>query len=74
MRGPCHALCTHRESDRQATEGARRRVRDLALPRHSESTLFLYSAEPGSASAKSLSLLASWALAEPPTSSDRSRD
>ncbi|MFD8124882.1 helix-turn-helix transcriptional regulator [Streptomyces albidoflavus] len=43
----------------------------LALPGDSETTLFLYTAEPGSASAQALSLLASWALAEPSASPDR---
>ncbi|TWV31486.1 helix-turn-helix domain-containing protein [Streptomyces misionensis] len=46
----------------------------LSLPGDSETTLFLYTAEPRSASAQALSLLASWTLAEPSTSPDRSRD
>ncbi|AEN08438.1 MULTISPECIES: helix-turn-helix transcriptional regulator [unclassified Streptomyces] len=46
----------------------------LALPGDSETTLFLYTAEPGSASAHALNLLASWTLAEPPTSPEHSRD
>ncbi|MFJ9123449.1 helix-turn-helix transcriptional regulator [Streptomyces sp. NPDC102340] len=46
----------------------------LALPGDSETTLFLYTAEPESTSAQALSLLASWTLAEPSTSPDRSRD
>lgn len=46
----------------------------LALPGDSETTLFLYTAEPESASAQALSLLASWTLAEPSTSPDQSRD
>ncbi|MGQ4517105.1 MmyB family transcriptional regulator [Streptomyces sp. DW26H14] len=46
----------------------------LALPGDSETTLFLYTAEPESASAQALSLLASWTFAEPSTSPDRSGD
>ncbi len=46
----------------------------LSFPGDSETTLFLYTAEPESASAHALSLLASWTLAEPLTSPDRSRD
>ncbi|MFI0237640.1 helix-turn-helix transcriptional regulator [Streptomyces sp. NPDC016845] len=46
----------------------------LALPGDTETTLFLYTAEPESASAQALSLLASWTLAEPSTSPDRPRD
>ncbi|MYS77889.1 helix-turn-helix domain-containing protein [Streptomyces sp. SID5926] len=46
----------------------------LALPGDSETTLFLYTTEPGSASAQALSLLASWTLTQPPTTPKRSHD
>ncbi|MER5554069.1 helix-turn-helix transcriptional regulator [Streptomyces sp. NPDC002793] len=46
----------------------------LSLPGDSETTLFLYTAEPRSASAQALSLLASWTLAGPSTAPMRSRD
>ncbi|MEW2296193.1 helix-turn-helix transcriptional regulator [Streptomyces sp. NPDC006743] len=46
----------------------------LSLPGDGETTLFLYTAEPRSASAQALSLLASWTLAGPPTAPRRSRD
>ncbi|MFD5283535.1 helix-turn-helix transcriptional regulator [Streptomyces rubrogriseus] len=46
----------------------------LALPGDSETTLFLYTTEPGSASAQALSLLASWTLTRPPTTPKRSHD
>ncbi|WP_217245975.1 helix-turn-helix transcriptional regulator [Streptomyces sp. AC602_WCS936] len=46
----------------------------LSLPGDGETTLFLYTAEPGSASAQALSLLASWTLAGPSTASRQSRD
>ncbi|MFJ3886284.1 helix-turn-helix transcriptional regulator [Streptomyces rubrogriseus] len=46
----------------------------LALPGDSETTLFLYTTEPGSASAQALSLLASWTLKRPPTTPKRSHD
>ncbi|WP_435251532.1 helix-turn-helix transcriptional regulator [Streptomyces tendae] len=39
----------------------------LSLPGDSDTTLFLYTAEPRSASAEALSLLASWTLTDPST-------
>lgn len=46
----------------------------LSLPGDSDTTLFLYTADPRSASAEALSLLASWTLADPSTAPKRSRD
>ncbi|WP_432184387.1 helix-turn-helix transcriptional regulator [Streptomyces tendae] len=46
----------------------------LSLPGDSDTTLFLYTAEPRSASAEALSLLASWTLTDPSTAPKRSRD
>ncbi|MET9353198.1 helix-turn-helix transcriptional regulator [Streptomyces sp. NPDC006617] len=46
----------------------------LSLPGDSDTTLFLYTAEPRSASAEALSLLASWTLAGPTTTPGRSHD
>ncbi|MEU3729341.1 helix-turn-helix transcriptional regulator [Streptomyces sp. NPDC033538] len=46
----------------------------LSLPGDSDTTLFLYTAEPRSASAQALSLLASWTLAGPSTALRQSRD
>ncbi|MFC8715059.1 helix-turn-helix transcriptional regulator [Streptomyces sp. NPDC057197] len=46
----------------------------LTLPGDSETTLFLYTAEPGSASAQALSLLASWTLTGPVTAPGHPRD
>ncbi|MFI7391520.1 helix-turn-helix transcriptional regulator [Streptomyces tendae] len=46
----------------------------LSLPGDSDTTLFLYTAEPRSASAEALSLLASWTLAGPSTPPGQSRD
>ncbi|MFF4471067.1 helix-turn-helix transcriptional regulator [Streptomyces sp. NPDC001599] len=46
----------------------------LSLPGDSDTTLFLYTAEPRSASAEALGLLASWTLAGPSTTPRRSRD
>ncbi|MEU8731590.1 helix-turn-helix transcriptional regulator [Streptomyces tendae] len=46
----------------------------LSLPGDSDTTLFLYTAEPRSASAEALSLLASWTLAGPSTTPGQSRD
>ncbi|WP_142199274.1 helix-turn-helix transcriptional regulator [Streptomyces tendae] len=47
----------------------------LSLPGDSDTTLFLYTAEPRSASAEALSLLASWTLTDDPsTAPKRSRD
>ncbi|GHA68591.1 transcriptional regulator [Streptomyces tendae] len=46
----------------------------LSLPGDSDTTLFLYTAEPRSASAEALSLLASWTLAGPSTAPGQSRD
>ncbi|WP_425276251.1 hypothetical protein [Streptomyces carpinensis] len=46
----------------------------LSLPGDSETTLVLYTAEPRSASAQALSLLASWTLAGSSTAPRRSRD
>ncbi|MFK4543125.1 transcriptional regulator with XRE-family HTH domain [Streptomyces tendae] len=46
----------------------------LSLPGDSDTTLFLYTAEPRSASAEALGLLASWTLAGPSTAPRQSRD
>ncbi|MGW7565829.1 helix-turn-helix transcriptional regulator [Streptomyces tendae] len=46
----------------------------LSLPGDSDTTLFLYTAEPRSASAEALSLLASWTLAGPSTAPGQPRD
>ncbi|WP_018565850.1 helix-turn-helix transcriptional regulator [Streptomyces sp. PsTaAH-124] len=46
----------------------------LSLPGDSETTLFLYTAEPGSASAQALSLLASWTLTGPAPAPGHPRD
>ncbi len=46
----------------------------LSLPGDSETTVFLYTAAPGSASAQALDLLASWTLAEAAPARRRPRD